>query len=429
MNNAMKRYSITYILVFFVMLTTVSCADMFERAMDTEKVEAITVNFKVNAVTGFVPKTGDVPVDPSFPTEGLRAVATNVNEAYRVETTVNTDGFACFENMTPGLYSISISGVADKSGEEFYLNGNLVAVSIMENISEAEAETNSNYSVNIRPARVGPLCFSEIYYCGVGDYYFRDQFYRIYNNGDETYYLDGLCFAQLHPNIATATLPIWPDEDGLDNYVYGIVVWRIPGDGTQYPLKPGESIVIAQEAADHTDSNHSNGQSVMDSREAEWETWSGNATRDNPAVDNLPYVFWPSPNTFQWLTSVFGGAFCIFKADVDTDNAYWNTAGNWQTEVDKTTKYAKIKAEWVMDGVELLTSSTSMNMKRIPGFVDAGGISVNETYVGKSVSRVVIDTRADGTPIYMDTNNSTDDLQVNDSPVLRRNGEKKPAWN
>lgn len=137
------------------------------------------------------------------------------------------------------------------------------------------------------------MCFREIYYCGVTPYYFRDQTYEIYNNGDEVFYLDSLCFAQLEPNVATATLPVWPDEDGVDNYVYGIVVWQISGSGKDYPLQPGESFLIVQEARDHRVNNASS----FDNSMAEWEAWSGNAGRDNPEVPNIAYVFWDKPNT------------------------------------------------------------------------------------------------------------------------------------
>ena len=30
-------------------------------------------------------------------------------------------------------------------------------------------------------------------------------------------------------------------------------VWQLPGNGTYYPLKPGESFIITQEAANHAD--------------------------------------------------------------------------------------------------------------------------------------------------------------------------------
>ena len=320
----------------------------------------------------------------------------------------------------PGIYSVNVSGKVDYNGQDYYLNGAVSNVSIFEDITEEDAIENNKKvpSINIRPAKVGPLCFREIYYCGVTPYYFRDQTYEIYNNGDEVFYLDSLCFAQLEPNVATATLPVWPDEDGVDNYVYGIVVWQISGSGKDYPLQPGESFLIVQEARDHRVNNASS----FDNSMAEWEAWSGNAGRDNPEVPNIAYVFWDKPNTMQWLTSVFGAAFCIYKMDTPFD------PNNWQTQVNKRQRFMKIAAGDVMDGVELLPNMFSFDMKRIPGFVDAGGTSVGATYCGKSVCRKVTGYREDGTPLYQDTNNSTDDFEVMDQPMIRRNGEKVPAW-
>ena len=146
-----------------------------------------------------------------------------------------------------------------------------------------------------------------------------------------------------------------------------------------------------------------------------------------PNLTNIHYT--GSWNSMQWLTSVFGAAFCIFKGEgVTVNKAYYEDPKNLQNEVEKTAKYAKIPADWILDGVELIPNMNSLNMKRIPGFVDAGATSVGATYIGKTVSRKVVSKRADGTPIYQDTNNSTEDFQINDSPMLRRNGEKVPAW-
>ena len=163
---------------------------------------------------------------------------------------------------------------------------------------------------------------------------------------------------------------------------------------------------------------------------ADFQTWTGNASRYNPDVPNLSLIFYTSLNKMQWLTSVFGAAFCVFKAPEGTtvDEDYYKDATHYQNEVGMTSKYAKIPADWILDGVELLTNMNAMNMKRIPGFVDAGGTSVEATYCGKTVSRKVVEKRADGTPKYQDTNNSTEDFQVNDKPVIRRNGEKVPSW-
>ena len=367
--------------------------------------------------------------------EGYECVveATNVEDETKHFTVIayTEDGLECATELTVAPDYVSApsftenpklnitKGVATVSYASD-LKGAVSNVSIFEDITEEDAIENNKKvpSINIRPAKVGPLCFREIYYCGVTPYYFRDQTYEIYNNGDEVFYLDSLCFAQLEPNVATATLPVWPDEDGVDNYVYGIVVWQISGSGKDYPLQPGESFLIVQEARDHRVNNASS----FDNSMAEWEAWSGNAGRDNPEVPNIAYVFWDKPNTMQWLTSVFGAAFCIYKVDTPFD------PNNWQTQVNKTQRFMKIAAGDVMDGVELLPNMFSFDMKRIPGFVDAGGTSVGATYCGKSVCRKVTGYREDGTPLYQDTNNSTDDFEVMDQPMIRRNGEKVPAW-
>ena len=329
-------------------------------------------------------------------------------------------------SLTPGVYAVNVSGSVTSPKGTYRLNGSSLNVPFTKDITPEDVASNPEYTINIRPAKVGSVLFSEIYYCGVSPYYFRDQTYTIYNNGQEVFYLDGLCFAQLHPNIATTNLPSWPEEDGRENFVYGLVVWQFPGSGKQYPLKPGEAVVVAQEAINHTVNNPASFNNSM----AEWECWSGNALRGNPDCPDMPYIFWWSPNKMQWLTSVFGAAFCIFRIDDAVVNkSYWEQPENWQVVIGpSSTRYAKIPADAVLDGVELLTSMSALNMKRIPGFVDAGGTSVETTYIGKSVSRKVIGKRADGTPIYQDTNNSTNDFQVNDSPAIRRDGQKIPSW-
>ena len=403
-----------------------SCIEMMKDAQDVPTAEPISVSYKVNAATGFIPKGGSVTPDPNFSTAGVKVTFTNVTTGQVFETETGSDCFATVD-IDPGVYSIGISGTANYNGSKYLINGNVPSISLFETVTKEEAENDEAFNLTVRPAKVGSLCISEIYYCGVAPYYFRDQTYQFYNNGDEVVYLDGVCFAQLHPNIATANLPSWPDEDGTDNYVYGMMVWQFPGTGKDYPLNPGESVIVVQEARDHTQNNPNS----FDNSSAEWECWTGNASRVNLDVANMPLLFYTGTlNKMQWLTSVFGAAFCLYMPeDGIVDSSYYsNTGTHVQSEVNKTAKYAKITADSILDGIELLPNMSSLNMKRIPGFVDAGGTSVGGTYLGKTVSRKVIDTRSDGTPIYQDTNNSTDDFQINDSPALRRNGEKAPAW-
>lgn len=420
----MKRiFSISILLSGLFSLS--SCIDMMNEVKDVERVEYVTVSYKVNAVTGFVPKGGDVEPDRSFNVSGLNAVFTNLANDAVVASQTDEDG-VCSVTLDPGVYSVSIYGVTEQGGQSYYINGNISSVSLYENITKEEALKDKSHQLNVRPAKVGGLIFSEIYYCGASNYYFRDQTYQVYNNGDKVEYLDGVCFAQLYPNIATATKPVWPDEEGEDNYVYALWVWQFPGTGHDYPLAPGESVVIVQEARNHVENNPDS----FDNSMAQWECSVGNELRDNAKVPNMPYIFYTSFNKMQWLTSVFGAAFALYKPEGDIIGAdYYSVEGEHVvSEVNKSAKYARIDANSVLDGLECLPNMNSMQMKRIPGFVDAGGTSVGATYIGKSVSRKVISHREDGTPIFQDTNNSTIDFEVMDRPAIRRYGEKEPAW-
>lgn len=403
----------------------VSC-EMMEEAGDAKKVEPITVSYKVNAVTGFVDANGNGAPDPSFPTEGLQVNFVNYNEGSVFESVADAEGIAT-TTLPPGVYTINVFGSVENEGETYYLNGAQTNIPLIKNISREEAAVGS--TINLRPAKVGPLCIKEVYYCGIAPFYFRDQTYEIYNNGDEVYYLDHLCFTQLYPNVATAVLPSWPTSEGKDNFVYGITLWQFPGNGTDYPLAPGESVVVVQEARDHRENNPGS----FDNSMAEFEVWAGGKPeRDNPNVPNLEYVYWGgSINTLQWLTSVFGAAFCLYQPGQKltfNDNSYWILGETTQKEVTGTYEWAKIPADKVMDGVEFLPTMADLNMKRIPGFVDAGGFSVGATYIGKPAARKMTGRRDDGTPLYQDTNNSTEDFEMLDSPAIRRNGEKVPSW-
>lgn len=421
----MNRYFKLFLSLTLVALFS-SCISMVENAQDVPVVERIEVSYQVAATTSFQEKGGEVVPDPNFSANGLKVEFVNLNTSGIVTATTDDEGIATAD-LIPGDYSIRVSGSVENDGFTYMMNGTIPQVSLIKTITREEAKSSSS-SIVIRPAKLAPLIISEIYYCGATDYYFRDQTYHIYNNGDEVEYLDGLCFAQLHPNIAsgTSTLPVWPDEDGIDNYVYGLTVWQFPGNGTDYPLAPGESVVLAQEARDHTVNNPDS----YDNSMANWECWSGNATRDNPDVANMPLIFARNTNKTQWLTSVLGAAFCIYRPDDGTvvDQEYYEDYKNLQTEVNKTTYYTKIPAGWIYDGVELLGDMSLLSKKRIPGFVDAGGTSVEATYCQKVVSRKVVSKRADGTPIFADTNNSTEDFEVILYPQIRRHGSKAPAW-
>ncbi len=432
-----KTFKLIFTLTLIALIS--SCVKIMENAQDVPVIGKIEVAYKVNATTAFQEKGGTVVPDPNFPTGGLTVNFLNLGTNAITTVTTDNDGIAS-AHIAPGDYSIIVTGSIKNGDDTYMMNATVPSVSLISPVSKEEAAADgSDKQVVIRPAKLGTLVISEMYYNGsTQPYYFRDQTYHIYNNGDKTEYLDGLCFAQMYPNIVSVDtpLPTWPDEDGINNYVYARLVWKFPGNGTDYPLEPGEAVVLAQEARNHFTNLSDSNDITIDNSSANWECWFGNASRDNPDVPNLPHIFYCDMNYgFQWLASVYGPALCIFRPDdgtVITDNFYEKPAKNPNCQVQEgdvdMVYFARIPANWIIDGIECMEDLSLLGLKRIPGFVDAGAATAGTIYQAKVVSRKVVDRRADGTPIYADTNNSTNDFETLSGPVIRRYGQKAPAW-
>lgn len=344
-----------------------------------------------------------------------------------------------FDQILPGIYTVTISGVGiDEEGNEYYLSGSMV--------NYAFYGDTENLNIKLQGLKVSPLVFKEIYFCGSrpakGGTYFRDQFYEIYNNSSSVQYLDGVYITNLTPGKSTTTLPIWPEEDG-DNYAYGERVWKFPGNGTDYPLQPGESVVISQFAANHQLEQY-NPQGPVDGSSSEFEFNMNNPNfPDQPAYDML-HVFYNAKAEMgtipQYLTSVFGPAMAIFRVPEGETWDPVNDASMKTTDLSKPnskTYYAKIPIKYVLDAVEAIDNESKANAKRIPGVLDAGMTWVGATFCSKSVARKLsvdgdgnpIIREETGTYIYQDTNNSTDDFERGLDPEMRRNGAKMPSWN
>jgi len=329
-------------------------------------------------------------------------------------------------DVLPGLYNITIDGqVITTDGETFMLNGSLVNYPL--------TKDNEALTLNVKKSRLGDLVFSEIYYAGTPKYYFRDQFYEVYNNSTQMMYLDGLYFANLTPGTATDKLPQWPEEDG-DLYCYAERVWQFPGSGTDYPLNPGESCVISQFAANHQLEQY-NPDSPIDCSSSEFEFNMNNPKfPDQPAV-NMVHVFYDGLADLgripQYLTSVFGGAYVIFQVPEGAtyDPVNDEALHTLDLSSSRSKVFAKIPIDYVLDAVECGHNETKISAKRVPGLLDSGMTWVGNTYNKLGVTRKVVGVKPDNTPIYQDTNNSTEDFERGVSPMFRRNGSKMPSWN
>ncbi|HON54054.1 MAG TPA: DUF4876 domain-containing protein [Bacteroidales bacterium] len=399
MKNKIKIF-----MVFLWAFAGLTACDQFDDNAHTKKVEP------VRSVIVLDLQLGDAPTPSEFNVKLI-----NYNERYEINKTMSSDGMLTVDDVIPGIYTITVSAEMNEHGFTYNYSGSVVNTEII--------RSGVRQVVKVESSKAGNLVLKEVFYCGSktpsGGSYFRDQFYEIYNNSETVQNVKGLCIAIINPLTATANLPVWAGEDA-DKYVYALQIWQVPTD-QDYPLNPGESIIIAQMADNHQKPTL-NPNSPVNLITAEFETLvrTSSIISDNPAI-NMTMAFWPSP-TPQWLTTVFGGAFVIYFPSQPIVPA------NYVTPVGSTTKCYKIPISEVVDALELVGNVNQMNLKRMPTVLDAGAATVGGTYNGKSVARKVKET-VNGRVILYDTNNSTNDFEVMDTPMIRRYGAKAPSWN
>ena len=388
--------------------------------------EAKTVSVTVNIDETKLTEAG-IPSPDSY-----SVTLTNFATGVSIETATE-NGVASAAGLVPGLYNITATAVQGKDGFSYTITGALNDVNFLNDGEEA--------TVSVDAVKEAALVFKEIYYTGCrfatddeggSSTYFRDQFYEIYNNSTQTVYADGLCIAEtIFANYDYSVFYEWPIANP-ENYVFCDTVWQIPGDGTTYPIAPGESIIIAQWGTNHKADNLTKGTSPVDLSGAEFEalekestTWSGITLTDNAAINMKQVIDADGYQTPQWLTSVSGTTYIIFKPSEPLKNEDFITATN--AEWGGTAR--EIPISEVIDAVQAVADETRLSTLGLPAVLDAGTIWCDGIYTSQSIARKVKETREDGTVVYQDTNNTTNDFEVKNDPQIRRNGAKVPSWN
>ncbi len=380
--------------------------------------------------------TVTVSVDESAVEAGITKpdsyVITVTNNSTTTAVTANTEnGKAEFPGLVPGIYSVAANAVVVTDGRQYVFTGTEASV---------DATVDAAVTVKVSAAKESALVFKEIYYtgCKIGegeyDTYFRDQFWEVYNNSSETVYADGLCITCLGNNYASwdwSTIYEY-DIPNPEKYVFVKTVWQIPGTGNQYPIKPGESIVIAQWGTDHTAATLGTSNSInlsgadFEAILGESTLWNGTVITDNKAI-NMDRVIESGYAMPQWLVSVGDDAIVLFKPSqaLVNENFIASTNGGY-------TDAREILRSDILDAVQWRTNEED-GLKEgglfLPSDIDAGFKFLGSSYTGESFSRKVAYTREDGTVVYQDTNNSTNDFEKNTKPQVRRNGAGVPSWN
>jgi len=271
--------------------------------------------------------------------------------------------------------------------------------------------------MNMEVALPSPIVIRELYYHGCmtadgGKNYTKDRYVEIVNNngeGGDVYYLDSLCISTIFPYNSTTGNNAWK---GLDTIALAQMYWTVPGDGKTYPLQPGESAVIALLAAvDHSERC----QSGLHLEKAHFGCYDEQLSGHEISAGVTPMIMNSVGQGTAWAVSIHSPAFILFRPSMGVAQ-YRKEDRIWERfEPGKTsgTRYWHIAKEWIIDGVECYDSPTGAN-KRLPSSVDASYCCMKlPHYSGHCISRK-LDVRASTAtvPVYMDTNNSLADFDV-----------------
>ena len=252
-------------------------------------------------------------------------------------------------------------------------------------IQSDETFTDTIYINSVLPN----LVINEIFYAGSdrSTFYFYDQFIELYNASNETKYLDGLILCRARQTLN-------PDME-INDFVQVLYVFQFPGTpltGMDYPIEPGEFVVIAGDALDHSQYVDV----ALDLSDAEWEFYNPYAGEVDNHAKNVTNIL--PERTVDFLINLSHNAIVL------ADGSEWEY-GEFYTS--GSSQYIHIPINTVIDAVEY--SSNSESTKELTRRLDAGfaGVGMSK-YSGKSVER-----RVPG----FDTNNSRLDFIILDVPT------------
>lgn len=353
-----------------------------------------------------------------FRREGVAVRIEDVDRGYTYRT--QTDVSGCAQIRLPnGIYRISVSDRTD--GHIF--NGTV------DNVQLVGRDLGMN--VDLVHSKAGSILIKEIY-CGgcmktpVEGKYQSDKYIIVHNNDSEVQYLDSLCFGTLDPYNSQGT-NVWittdPDTGAslLPDFVPIVqVIWQIGGNGTSFPLAPGEDAVIVccgaiDHAAQYPLSVNLNkpGYFVCYNNTYFPNTLYHPAPGDQITPDHYLDVVIKLGQANAFTFSIYSPAPVLFRTPGTTIQEFVQAAGNVIQKPGSTVdRIVKIPVDWVVDGVEVFYGGSSNNKKRLRAEIDAGSVTQSALYDGRSLHRHTDEEASAeaGYEVLVDTNNSTTDF-------------------
>ncbi len=325
-------------------------------------------------------------------------------------------------NVIPGIYDVTYSASV------LLANG---VTSELKAVRRSVTVTGSNTVIVLKPFNNisnDDFIISEIFFAGTlqpsGNQYYGDDYVKIYNNTDHVLYADGLT---LFESRFTTTEKYDYTPDIMDEAVTVHALYTIPGSGKDHPVQPGEYILLADTGIDHRQINANS----FDLSHADWE-WYDVSTKpseldiDSPLVPNLDKMYC---YTLSFLMLHNRGFKCYGLARIPVGKEEYlrdyKYTYSYVIEVAAGTfpmsqSYYKLPNEWVVDAVNCSVAAkyawTVCAPRLDMGWTYCGTIDKDKTRYFHSVRRKLLYVRDDGTPVFKDTNNSSEDFNPQVTP-------------
>ncbi len=313
-----------------------------------------------------------------------------------------------------GVYNISVESIVDSDSDvEVQYCAVLENYSVKEKIQELSLKTAGFPTASNN----GGFIISEYFFNGEtnsGRMMHPDQYIMITNSSLNTLYADGLSFGTTAQPSCLDKYPFY--DSYMPNKIPVVGFLTVPGQGSDVPVKAGESILLAMTATNH---------SIVDGWEfatdlsgADYEYYSPNPDHsdvDNPAVPNL------IATQGSWNGSGMGlmhprGYYngIVFKLEngkTETISAFAEkNTETYTAENEEETDLIIIKAEMILDGVVSGDAPNGIVSRPLPATVDRGQLIVSGCHRQELGIRKTI--TVDGKSYFQDTNNSSVDFEI-----------------
>ncbi len=388
-----------YIFLLITLFSMVSC-------LKDEK-----INMQVQVQLNFPEKFANMDKTPIIVT--LR----NTTNGVEYKNHCNAEGVVTFD-AEYGFYEANFQyKYTHNDGKIHIFNGRSENIILS---PEMESQKASPYPMEIVTATVAQIIIKEFYYFGcIGNdnkNYTYDTYLNICNNSDQIAYLDSICIGMVTPMTSNSPSRFLENGNLPDFLPLDQMAWQFPGTGKDYPLSPGEECVIAFSAINHK-ALHPNSINLSKADFAFWteefDMSSNQVQKPAIGVKYMNYIWKTKPTTKAFPINNTAKAIILFRIEGQSAATYVANPSNITKAPDQPTglDYLKVPQEWVLDGIECVTSAEKNN-KRLPISVDAGFFFIENGRAGcgLAVTRKV-EKVSQGKIIYQDTNNSSLDLE------------------